>query len=61
MAALFEVDEERGGKYRWRLKAAHGQTVASSGESFDSRSKAREAAAAIERTAAEAEITEASG
>jgi uncharacterized protein YegP (UPF0339 family) len=43
------------------LKAANGQTVASSGESFDSKSNAREAAEAVKRTAAEAEITEASG
>jgi uncharacterized protein YegP (UPF0339 family) len=61
MAAQFEVYEDKGGKYRWRLKAANGQTVASSGESFDSKSNAREAAESVKRTAAEAEIREASG
>jgi uncharacterized protein len=61
MAAQFEIYADQGGKYRWRLKAANGQTVASSGESFDSKTNAREAAERVKRTAAEAEITEASG
>ncbi len=41
----FEVYADQGGNYRWRLKAANGQTVASSGESFASRANAIVAAA----------------
>jgi uncharacterized protein YegP (UPF0339 family) len=47
------------GQYRWRLKAANGQTVASSGESFASKSSARAAAESMKGTAASAEIVEA--
>jgi uncharacterized protein YegP (UPF0339 family) len=53
--AQFEVYEDKGAKYRWRLKAANGQIVASSGESFDSKSDAREAAEAVKESAASAE------
>jgi uncharacterized protein YegP (UPF0339 family) len=38
----FEVYADTGGHYRWRLKASNGQTVASSGESFASKSNAKE-------------------
>lgn len=55
MPAQFEVYEDKGGKYRWRLKAANGQIVASSGESFDSKSNARQAAEAVKESAASAE------
>ena len=61
MAAKFEVYADAGGKDRWRLKAANGQTVASSGESFDSQGNARRAAEAAKQTAASAEIVEAEG
>lgn len=40
----YEVYADSGGSYRWRAKATNGQTVASSGESFDSRSNAQRAA-----------------
>jgi uncharacterized protein YegP (UPF0339 family) len=40
----FEVYEDQAGHYRWRLKASNGQIVASSGESFASKSNAKEAA-----------------
>jgi uncharacterized protein len=61
MAAQFEIYADASGKYRWRLKAANGQTVASSGESFESKSNAQQAAAAVKETSASAEIVEAAG
>jgi uncharacterized protein YegP (UPF0339 family) len=42
--AKFVVYADSGGKYRWRLESSNGQTIASSGESFASKSSAREAA-----------------
>jgi uncharacterized protein YegP (UPF0339 family) len=30
----FEIYEDSGGHYRWRLKSSNGQKVATSGESF---------------------------
>jgi uncharacterized protein YegP (UPF0339 family) len=40
----YEVYADSAGKYRWRAKSTNGQTVASSGESFASRSNAQRAA-----------------
>jgi uncharacterized protein YegP (UPF0339 family) len=40
----FEVYDDAGGKPRWRAKSPNGQTVASSGEAFASKSNAQSAA-----------------
>jgi uncharacterized protein YegP (UPF0339 family) len=40
----FEVYRDSAGRYRWRLKASNGRTVASSGESFAAQSSAVHAA-----------------
>jgi uncharacterized protein YegP (UPF0339 family) len=40
----YEVYSDSGGKPRWRAKSANGQTVATSGEAFESESNARRAA-----------------
>jgi len=37
----FQIYVDEGGKYRWRLVADNGQTVASSGESFSDQASAR--------------------
>ncbi len=47
--------DSRGG-YRWRLVARNGQTVASSGEAFDSKSNARRAAENVKDNASSATI-----
>jgi len=52
----FEIYADTGSKYRWRLKASNGQTVASSGESFDSRSNAKRAAENVKKNAGGADI-----
>lgn len=42
--AKFEIYKDAAGNYRWRLKAANGEKIASSGESFSSRYSAERAA-----------------
>jgi uncharacterized protein YegP (UPF0339 family) len=54
----FEIYADAGGHYRWRLVASNGKTVASSGESFDSKSNAIRAAENVKENAAKAEIVE---
>lgn len=54
MAARFEVYESSG-QYRFRLKAANGEIVAS-GEAYESKSGAHEGCEAVKRAAAAATI-----
>src|SRR6187399_1564625 len=55
----FEIYSDAGGSYRWRLVAANGQTVASSGDSFASKSNAQEAAENVKKNAGGADIVDA--
>jgi uncharacterized protein len=52
----FEIYDDSSGKWRWRLLDGNSVKVASSGESFDSRSNAKRAAQNVKSTAPEAEI-----
>ena len=54
--AKFEIYADAAGKYRWRLKASNGEKIASSGESFDSKSNAKRAAETVKATAGSATI-----
>ena len=54
----FVIYTDSSGKYRWRLVAGNGQTVASSGESFDSRANARRAAENVQSRAASATVAD---
>ncbi len=56
--AKFVVYADSGGKYRWKLVASNGQTTASSGESFSSKSSARQAAEGVKASAAKADVVE---
>lgn len=56
--AKFVVYADTGGKYRWKLVASNGQTTASSGESFSSKSSAKHAAEAVKASAADAPVVE---
>ena len=56
--AKFVIYADAGGHYRWKLVASNGQTTASSGESFASKSNAREAAEGVKASAQSAEIVE---
>ena len=55
MAAKFEVYEDKGGQYRFRLKAANGEVVAV-GESYPTRAGAHDGCDAVKRAAAAASI-----
>lgn len=55
MAAKFEVYEDRSGGFRFRLKAANGEVVAT-GESYTTRSGAHDGCDAVKRAAAAATI-----
>lgn len=54
--AKFVVYPDAGGNYRWKLVASNGQTTASSGESFSSKSAAKTAAEGVKASAGSAEI-----
>ncbi len=57
MAGEFEVYEGKSGAYRFRLKSSNGETVAS-GESYATKSAAREGCEAVKRAAADANIVD---
>ena len=53
----FEIYPD-GGNFRWRLVSSNGETVASSGESFASKSHAREAAENVKAKAGSADVVD---
>jgi uncharacterized protein YegP (UPF0339 family) len=55
--AQFDAYEDLVGRWRWRLVAADGRTVATSGESFDSHWHALRAAEDVRGAAAAARIS----
>ncbi len=54
----FHIYKDSSSNYRWRLKSSNGQTVASSGESFSSKSAARKAAENVKSSAGRASVVE---
>lgn len=58
MAAKFVIHADSSGSYRWKLVSSNGQTTAGSGESFASKSGARQAAEAVKASAASAEVVD---
>jgi uncharacterized protein YegP (UPF0339 family) len=52
----FEVYEDKGKEFRWRLKAASGQVVAASGAAYKAKGDAEKAIEAIKKGAAKAEV-----
>ncbi|WP_339104867.1 amphi-Trp domain-containing protein [Haloterrigena salinisoli] len=52
----FEVYEDRGGQWRWRLVHWNGNIVADSGEGYSSRSNAKRAARSVMRSAPTASV-----
>lgn len=58
MAAKFEVYEDKAGQFRFRLKAANGQVVAT-GEDYPTKDAAKKGCDAVKRAAAEADIVDA--
>ena len=58
MAGTFEVYEDKAGKFRFRLKAGNGETVAV-GEAYDTLAAAKDGCAAVQRAADGADVVEA--
>jgi uncharacterized protein YegP (UPF0339 family) len=54
--ADFEVFEDAGGEYRWRLVHDNGNVIADSGEGYDSKSNAKRAIESVRRTAGPADF-----
>ena len=54
----FQIYTDAAGRYRWRLKAGDGEKVASSADSYASRSDAKLAAQLVKGTAPDADIDE---
>ncbi|RJQ77993.1 DUF1508 domain-containing protein [Pseudonocardiaceae bacterium YIM PH 21723] len=57
MAGKFEVYADKGGKFRFRLKAGNGEVVAS-GQGYESLAGAKKGCEAVQRAAAGADIVE---
>ena len=55
MAAKFEVYQDKSGEYRFRLKAANGQVVAT-GESYPTKAGAHKGCEAVKAAAAAADV-----
>jgi len=57
--AQFEIFEDKGGEFRWRLRHRNGNVLADSGEGYSSRSNAREGIESVKRNAPGAAAEEA--
>ncbi|GIT78914.1 UPF0339 protein [Leifsonia sp. LS1] len=57
MAGSFELYKDKAGEYRFRLKAANGETIATS-EGYASKSGAKNGIESVQRNAPTAEIVE---
>ena len=51
MPALFEYFQDKSAEYRWRLKSAHGQVIATGGGGYKNKSGAENGISAIKRDA----------
>jgi hypothetical protein len=56
MGATFELYEDRGGKYRWRLVHDNGNIIADSGEGYATRQKARQGIESVRANAPDAPL-----
>ena len=56
MAAKFELYKDARGEYRWRLKSANGQTIATGGEGYTSKAGAHNGIDAVKRDAPDAAV-----
>lgn len=54
--ATFELYEDQGGQYRWRLVHPNGNIIADSGEGYASKQKAKQGIASVQGNAGEADI-----
>ena len=57
MAGKFELYKDKGGKFRFRLKAGNGEIIASS-EAYESKAAAKNGVASVQKNAAEATVVD---
>ncbi len=60
MPGKFEVYTDKAGKFRFRLKAANGQVVAT-GEDYETKAAAIKGCEAVQRAAADAAVVDTTG
>ncbi|MEW1960898.1 YegP family protein [Microbacterium sp. NPDC077644] len=60
MAGKFELYQDKGGDYRFRLKAGNGEVIAT-GQGYASKSGALNGIDSVRRNAADAEVVEVEG
>jgi uncharacterized protein YegP (UPF0339 family) len=58
MAAKFEVYLDSSNEYRWRLKSANGQVIATGGEGYSSKVGCENGIAAVKKDAPDAPIVQ---
>ena len=56
MAGKFELYKDKSGEFRFRLKAGNGEVIATSSESYESKSGALNGIESIKRNAADANV-----
>jgi uncharacterized protein YegP (UPF0339 family) len=57
--ATFEIYEDARKEYRWRLKAANGQVIATSGQGYKAKADCRHGIEVVQKEAANAKVEEA--
>jgi uncharacterized protein len=57
MAGKFELYQDKGGDYRFRLKAGNGEVIAT-GQGYSSKASAKNGIDSVKRNAADAEVVE---
>ena len=58
MAGKFELYADAKGEFRWRLVASNGQTIATSGEGYKTKTSAKAGIESVKKNAPTAEIEE---
>lgn len=58
MRAVFEVYQDEGGEWRWRLRARNGEIVAVGGEGFDSSFNVQRSIETVKDLVVDAEVEE---
>jgi len=58
MAGKFELYTDKGGEYRFRLKAGNGEVIALSSEGYSSKASAKNGIESIKKNAADAPVVE---
>jgi uncharacterized protein YegP (UPF0339 family) len=57
-AATFEIYQDARGEYRWRLKSANGQVIATSGQGYKAKVDCRHGIEVVQKEAAGAKVEE---